>query len=148
MDLSSKYISKSLLCRCGSLENAQHLLSQCPYFQDQRNELLNAVLQFQTPSLRGLLYGDISLSLELNKTILKMFKGLLLRQNFFNEKLNIQDCIWIKRMRQFWKQNLLVKLFCSLAPLSDLISLLNRICAISQVNFLSFNLVCRFALLV
>ena len=141
MDLFLKNISDSPLCRCGSLENAQHFFFHCPYFQDQRNELLNAVLQFQTPSLSLLLYGDISLSLEINKQYLKMFKGLLLRQNIFNERLHIHDCVCDVRI-------LLVELFCSLAPLSHLISLLNRISAISQVNFLSFNLVCRFALLV
>ena len=83
MDLFLKNISDSPLCRCGSLENAQHFFFHCPYFQDQRNELLNAVLQFQTPSLSLLLYGDISLSLEINKTIFENVQRFIVKTKRF-----------------------------------------------------------------
>ena len=83
MDLFLKNISDSPLCRCGSLENAQHFFFQCPYFQDQRNELLNAVLQFQTPSLSLLLFGDISLSLEINKTIFENVHRFIMKTKRF-----------------------------------------------------------------
>ena len=55
----------------------------CPYFQDQRNELLNAVLQFQTPSLSLLLYGDISLLLEINKTIFENVQRFIVKTKRF-----------------------------------------------------------------
>ena len=83
MDLFLKNISDSPLCRCGSLENAQHFFFHCPYFQDQRNELLNAVLQFQTPSLSLLLFGDISLSLEMNKTIFENVHRFIMKTKRF-----------------------------------------------------------------
>ena len=83
MDLFLKNFSDSPLCRCGSLENAQHFFFHCPYFQDQRNELLNAVLQFQTPSLSLLLFGDISLSLEINKTIFENVHRFIMKTKRF-----------------------------------------------------------------
>ena len=83
MGLFLKNISDSPLCRCESLQNAQHFFFHCPYFQDQRNELLNAVLQFQTPSLSLLLYGDISLSLEINKTIFENVQRFIVKTKRF-----------------------------------------------------------------
>ena len=49
------------LCRCGSVENAQHYFFHCRYYQVPRIELLNSVSQYQTPSLSFLLHGNDSL---------------------------------------------------------------------------------------
>ena len=53
------------------------------FFQEQRNELLNAVLQFQTPSLSLLLFGDISVSLEINKTIFENVHMFIMKTKRF-----------------------------------------------------------------
>ncbi|MEW8546021.1 MAG: reverse transcriptase domain-containing protein, partial [Candidatus Thiodiazotropha sp.] len=68
-DLFVKNIADSPLCRCGSIENAQHFFFHCTFYQAQRNELLNAVSPYQYPTLNLFLYGDLSLSQEINKTI-------------------------------------------------------------------------------
>ena len=45
--------------------------------QAQRNELINAVSPYQHPSLNLFLYGDVSLSQEINSFILKKFTNTL-----------------------------------------------------------------------
>ena len=69
LDLFLRNISDSPLCRCGSVENAQHYFFHCRYYQVQRIELLNSVLQYQTPSLSLLLHGNDSFSLGTNTVI-------------------------------------------------------------------------------
>ena len=46
-------------------------------------KLLNAVLQFQTPSPNLLLFGDISLSLEINKTIFENVYRFIMKTKRF-----------------------------------------------------------------
>ena len=72
-----------LLYAAVELSKMLNTFFHCPYFQDQRNELLNAVLQFQTPSLSLLLYGDISLSLEINKTIFESVLRFIMQAKHF-----------------------------------------------------------------
>ena len=60
-DLYSKNITESPFCRCGQVENSHHYLLCCPFDIAQRNELFNAVSEYQTISLDLLLYGDASL---------------------------------------------------------------------------------------
>ena len=68
-DLFVKNVADSPLCRCGSIENAQHFFFHCTFYQAQRNELINAVSPYQQPSLNLFLFGDLSLSQEINKMI-------------------------------------------------------------------------------
>ena len=68
-DLFVKNIVDSPLCRCGSIENAQHFFFHCTFYQAQRNELINAVSPYQFPLLNLFLYGDLTLSQEINRTI-------------------------------------------------------------------------------
>ena len=68
-DLFVKNISDSPLCYCGSIENAQHCFFHCSFYQAQRNELINAISLYKSPSLKLFLCGDLSLSLEINKLI-------------------------------------------------------------------------------
>ena len=65
-DLFVKNISDSPLCHCGTIENAQHFFFHCTSYQEQRNELINAVSPYQQPSLKLFLYADLSLSYETN----------------------------------------------------------------------------------
>ena len=69
LDLFLKNISESPLCRCGSIENVQHFFFHCRYYEAQRTELINVVSLYLNPSLNLLLYGDSSLSNEVNKII-------------------------------------------------------------------------------
>ncbi|MES9993744.1 MAG: reverse transcriptase domain-containing protein, partial [Candidatus Thiodiazotropha sp.] len=83
LDLFLKNIVESPMCQCGSIENAQHYFFHCRYYQAQRTELLNSVSQYQTPSLRLLLYGDVSLSLQTNTVIFsKVHKFILDSKRF------------------------------------------------------------------
>ena len=65
-DLFLKGITDSSMCRCGSIENSQHFFFHCPYYQQQRNALLNVVSTYHRPALDLLLYGESSLSYDVN----------------------------------------------------------------------------------
>ena len=69
LDLFYKNITDSPLCLCGSVEDPQHFFFHCRFYQAHRNILLNAITGYYTPSLRLLLYGDPSLSQEINRDI-------------------------------------------------------------------------------
>ena len=69
LHLFIKNISDSPLCSCGSIEDNQHYFFHCMHYQRQRNELLNAIARYTTPTLNLLLYGDPSLSYETNTAI-------------------------------------------------------------------------------
>ena len=78
LDLFVKNITESPLCRCGSIENAQHFFFHCKYFEVQRRELLNAIFPYVHPSLKLLLTGDSTLSPQINKEItLKVHKYII-----------------------------------------------------------------------
>ena len=68
-DLYSKNTSESPFCRGGHIENSHHYLLCCPFYTAQRNELLNAVSEYQTISLNLLLFGDASLPYTTNVLI-------------------------------------------------------------------------------
>ncbi|MCG8034058.1 MAG: reverse transcriptase family protein [Candidatus Thiodiazotropha taylori] len=69
LDLFHRNITESPLCRCGSIEDAQHYFFHCRIYQLQRVELLNLVSLYLNPSLKVILHGDPALSTEINKTI-------------------------------------------------------------------------------
>ena len=69
LDLFLKGITDSPMCRCGSIENSQHFFFHCPYYQQQRNALLNVVSTYDRPTLDLLLYGESSLSYDVNMII-------------------------------------------------------------------------------
>ena len=52
LDLFLKNITESPLCRCGSIENAQHFFFHCRYYEVQRRELMIAVSPYLNPSLK------------------------------------------------------------------------------------------------
>ena len=68
-DLYSKNITESPFCRCGQVENSHHYLLCYPFYTAQRNELFNAVSEYQTISLNHLLYGDAFLPYTTNVLI-------------------------------------------------------------------------------
>ena len=82
-DLFVKNIADSPLCRCGSIENAQHFFFHCSIYQAQRIVLLNAVSQYQYPTLNLFLYGDLSLSPDINSLIFeKVYKFIVETKRF------------------------------------------------------------------
>lgn len=82
-DLFVKNIADSPLCRCGSIENAQHFFFHCSFYQAQRIVLLNAVSQYQYPTLNLFLYGDLSLSPDINSLIFdKVYKFIVETKRF------------------------------------------------------------------
>ena len=68
LDFFLKNMSDFPLCLCGSVEDAKHFFFHCGNYQLHRTVLLDAVSQYQTPSLNLLLYGDKALSPEINRT--------------------------------------------------------------------------------
>lgn len=82
-DLFVKNITDSPLCRCGNIENAQHFFFHCSFNQAQRIVLLNAVSQYQYPTLNLFLYGDLSLSPDINSLIFdKVYKFIVETKRF------------------------------------------------------------------
>ena len=71
MDLFHKNIIEYPLCRCGSIEETQHYIFHCRFYQGPRNTLLNACTTYWNPSLCLLLFGSSTLSLEANIAILE-----------------------------------------------------------------------------
>ena len=70
-DLFVRNISDSPMCRCGSLENAQHYFFHCNLYNRQRVVLLNSVANYCTPTVITLLQGNPSLSNDINEQIFK-----------------------------------------------------------------------------
>ena len=83
LDLFMRNITDSPLCRCGSIEDSQHFFFHCPYYQAPRYDLLNAVSQYQTPTLSILLYGDTTLSNEINRSIFEIVQKFILQTKRF-----------------------------------------------------------------
>ena len=56
-------------CTCGAVENTSHFLLKCPKFNAFRRELLLTVSNYVEPSEAVLLFGDDTLSDEVNEVI-------------------------------------------------------------------------------
>ena len=69
LDLFLKNITDFPLSSCGSVEDAQHFFFNCHKYQAQRNERLNSISLYYTPSLHLLLQGELTLAVETNKII-------------------------------------------------------------------------------
>ena len=65
----------SPLCRCDSVEDAQHFFYNCGNYQLHRTVLIDAVFQYQNPSLILLLSGEKALSPDINTTIFERVQG-------------------------------------------------------------------------
>ena len=66
---SASNLTDSPLCRCGDIENSQHYFLYCHYYYEQRNEMLSSLSQLCNVSLDVLLFGDSSLSVDVNTQI-------------------------------------------------------------------------------
>ena len=68
-DIFLRRLNDSPLCTCGHLENAEHFLLQCPFYQQQRLALVQSISQHCQISSDLLLYGDTSMPLDINRLI-------------------------------------------------------------------------------
>ena len=60
------------------MENLQHFFFHCKYFEVQRTELFNTISPYVNPSLKLLLIGDSTLSLQMNNDFtLKVHKYII-----------------------------------------------------------------------
>ena len=84
LDLFLKGITDSPMCRCGSIENSQHFFFHCPYYQQQRNALLNVVSTYHRPTLDLLLYRESSLSYDVNMIIFENIHRFILNCKRFS----------------------------------------------------------------
>ena len=83
LDLFMRNISDSPICKCGSVENAQHFFFHCRNYHVPRAQLLNTISQYQIPSLSLLLYGNDSFSLETNTVIFETVHKFILDSKRF-----------------------------------------------------------------
>ena len=56
--LFSKNIINDPYCQCGSVETTKHYLFECQRYSQLRQEMLNEISKYCTPSLDCLLFGD------------------------------------------------------------------------------------------
>lgn len=68
-DLFLKRVTDTPLCRCGSVENTQHYFMNCYLYRAQRNELFATISQYCQVSMDTLLYGNNTLSSEINSDL-------------------------------------------------------------------------------
>ena len=67
--LCSKNIVNDPHCQCGAIETTKHYLFECQRYRQIREEMINVISRYCTPSLKCLLYGDEHLSFNCNSVI-------------------------------------------------------------------------------
>ena len=68
-DIYLRNLTDSPLCSCGDIETSEHYFLQCRRYRLQRHEMLSNISQLCHVSIDVLLFGDISLSNEINSRI-------------------------------------------------------------------------------
>ncbi len=79
------------LCRCGSIEHRQHYFLNCPFYQDMRQDLFQTITRIPDVNLQllingdidFLLYGNSSLSYEVNAEVFQAVHLFILRSKRF-----------------------------------------------------------------
>ena len=81
------------------MENTNHFFLQCSYYNEQRTTLLNYVAQYQTVTLKLLLYGDVTLPLDINISIFNNVQKYILDTKRFTSNVLIfyQMCCYRAR---------------------------------------------------
>ena len=67
--LFSKNIINDPYCQCGSVETTKHYLFECQRYSQLRQEMLNEISKYCTPSLDCLLFGDDHLNYGCNSDV-------------------------------------------------------------------------------
>ena len=67
--LVSKNIINDTYCQCGSVETSKHYLFECQRYSQLRQETLNEISKYCTPSLDCLLFGDDHLNHSCNSDV-------------------------------------------------------------------------------
>ena len=81
--LQSKNIVDSPYCTCGDIEDIHRFLCVCHQFRDLRRDLINSVSVICQPNLNVLLCGDISLTFDQNKQIVKAVQEFIIESKRF-----------------------------------------------------------------
>ena len=97
-DIFLKNLTDSPLCRCGSIENAEHYLLQCILYRQQRIEMLNTVSQLCHVTLDVLLSGDSSLSIDTNNKYSYQCINLSKTQNDSNTPINLTTLLKVNKI--------------------------------------------------
>ena len=78
-----KNIVGSPYCTCGAIEDTHHFLFVCHQIRDLRRNLIHSVSDICQPNLNVLLCGDISLTFDQNKQILKAVHEFIIKSKRF-----------------------------------------------------------------
>ena len=81
--LFSKNITDNDTCLCGHVEDTSHFLFDCPRFVSQRQVMVNRLLPISNPTLDLLLFGDSTLSYQVNVNIFSAVQDYIMRTKRF-----------------------------------------------------------------
>ena len=76
-------IVASPYCECSSVETMRHYLLECIRFDNLRQSKLNKLSHLSPPSPNTLLFGNQELSDAINKQIIDIVHGYILRSRLF-----------------------------------------------------------------
>ena len=77
--LYSKNIIQSPLCACGAVDNTKHFLFECQRYDEIRHKMIADVSNFCAPTVNVLLFGDASLSANINRIIFCAVQKFILK---------------------------------------------------------------------
>ena len=78
------YVRDDPACRCGATrETACHFFMNCPLYQNIRIELFAAVRKHAVCSIETLLFGDVNLTNDANKSIFDAVHDFISQSNRF-----------------------------------------------------------------
>ena len=78
-----KNIVDSPYCTCGDIEDTHHYLFVCNQFTYLRRDIINSVSDICQPNLSVLLCGDIPLTFDQTKLILKVVQKFIIKSKRF-----------------------------------------------------------------
>ena len=91
--LYPKNIIQSPLCACGAVENTKHFLFECQRYDEIRQEMIADVSNFCAPTVNVLLFGDASLSANINRIIFCAVQKFILKSKRFRPNYDLTDSV-------------------------------------------------------
>ena len=82
-DILKSFLEKFISLMKGTFKDAQHFFFHCGNYQLHQTVLLDAVSQYQSPSLNLLLFGDKALSPDIDATIFEKVQAFILQSKRF-----------------------------------------------------------------
>ena len=81
--LFSKNIINDPYCQCGSVETTKHYLFECQRYSQLRQEMLNEISKYCTPSLDCVLFGDDHLNHSCNSDVFMVVQKFIFESKRF-----------------------------------------------------------------